>query len=239
MPDPDPSYMLTVLLADGTSLPVAVTRKRVKNLNLHIRADGSVAVSTPLQTSPDITQLFVDNHADWILNNKKRVRAQAIERDGGCPVPLSGPDAGTIPLWGARADAAQALQLPEGSLRPAAEGGLPAEQIQARIDGFYRTEVKRALPPVAARYEERLGVHAERWQVRTYKSQWGICTPGTGLIRINGALAAYPPVCLDAVVAHELVHLVEIGHNARFHALLDACCPENRTAHELLKARPR
>ena len=67
------------------------------------------------------------------------------------------------------------------------------------------------------------------------KTRWGSCTPKTGAIRINARLAAYPPTCLEMVVTHELVHLMEPSHNTRFHMLLDTYCPRNREALMLLK----
>ena len=51
-------------------------------------------------------------------------------------------------------------------------------------------------------------------------------------------LAAYPVECLDMVVAHELVHLLEPSHNQRFHALLDAYCPNNRALSQRLRQPP-
>ena len=70
------------------------------------------------------------------------------------------------------------------------------------------------------------------------KTRWGSCTPKTGAIRINARLAAYPSECLEFVVAHELVHLLEPSHNARFHTLLDEFCPGNRHLAKLLREAP-
>ena len=82
-------------------------------------------------------------------------------------------------------------------------------------------------------------VHATRWSVRRMRTRWGSCTPKTGAIRINSALAAYPPECLDYVVTHELMHLLEPSHNARFHVLLDRFYPRNRDVAGLLKRPAR
>lgn len=70
------------------------------------------------------------------------------------------------------------------------------------------------------------------------KSRWGSCTPARKTIRINTQLAAYPPLCLEMVVTHELVHLMEPSHNARFHALLDTYYPSNREASRILRKSP-
>lgn len=126
----------------------------------------------------------------------------------------------------------------------AAEGafalwGRPAEfPAGAQAAETWRTELERALPDTVARMEAATGLHAADWQLRVMKTRWGSCTPKTGRIRINVRLAAYDPVCLDYVVAHELTHLAEASHNARFHALLHAAFPRDREAEALLRKGP-
>jgi predicted metal-dependent hydrolase len=87
--------------------------------------------------------------------------------------------------------------------------------------------------------EEATGLRASGWQLRAMTSRWGSCTPTTGRIRLNVRLAAYPPTCLDYVVAHELTHLAEPSHNARFHELLARAYPHERAARALLRQDPR
>ncbi len=212
--------------AGAETYTVLVTRKRVKNLNLRVRGDGSVVASVPPRVSDARIQEFLDSRAHWIAEHVERRRA-ARERaeDGAAAVPE------TFPLWGAAVPTAElSSSAPRASAREAA-GATPAPD-RATFDRLlaerYRREVERALPAVVASLEERMGVHAARWQVRSMKTRWGSCTPGTRAIRINARLAAYPPAYLKFVVAHELCHLLEPSHNARFHALLDRFCPENR-----------
>ena len=292
---------IEITLPDGRLLPVTVTRKRVRNLNLRVRSDGSVVMSIPLRTSEAFARRFLESRAAWIA---ERVRRRS-ERDVGedAPVPLSGPDAGTIPLWGELVDAVQALGLEDGKgpgqgqgqgqgrgpgqgpgqgqgqgprtfgafisagggragARASGEAGAGARcdsddevrakadgrpdnrlgvlsaidpaELQTRIDALYRREIILALPEIARCCEDAMGVRATRWAVRRMKTRWGSCTPRTGAIRINSTLAAYPPECLEMVVAHELVHLMEASHNQRFHALLDRYCPRNRKIGALL-----
>lgn len=123
-----------------------------------------------------------------------------------------------------------------------AESALPAltrDEADEHVAARYRQEVERALPAVVEKLEQRMGVHANRWQVRSMKTRWGSCTPRTRAIRINARLAAYPPACLEFVVAHELCHLMEPSHNQRFHTLLDIYCPENRACAALLRQPAR
>lgn len=225
-----------ILNVDGLEIPVSVVRKRVKNLNLRVRADGTVTLSIPQHLPLARAREFLDRKGEWIA---ERVRRN-IERR---PSPdLAGELPDRIPLWGKLVprDSVQANSGQAASDRDASGQGAPGQTTidQAALDELYRTEVLRALPGIVERMEARIGVHAARWSVRVMKTRWGSCTPKTGAIRINARLAAYPPECLEFVVAHELVHLLEPSHNTRFHALLDEFCPDNRHPAKLLREAP-
>lgn len=220
-----------ILNVDGLEIPVSVVRKRVKNLNLRVRADGTVTLSIPQHLPLARAREFLDRKGEWIA---ERVRRN-IERR---PSPdLAGELPDRIPLWGKLVprDSVQA-----NSGQDVGGQGAPGQTAidQAALDELYRTEVLRALPGIVERMEARIGVHAARWSVRVMKTRWGSCTPKTGAIRINARLAAYPPECLEFVVAHELVHLLEPSHNTRFHTLLDEFCPGNRGIARRLKQQP-
>ena len=199
---------LEVRTPAGT-VPVTVVRKRVKNLNLRIHRDGTVSLSIPTRTPLVVAQDFLNRRADWIATHIERMRRRAVERKHAGKT-----EDGLVPLW--------------GRLQPAPGG---AEEIEA----LYRREVAQALPGAIARGEARVGVHAAGWQIRRMTSRWGSCTPARRTIRINSALAAYQPECLDYVVVHELTHLLEPSHNVRFHALVDQFCPRNREIARVLR----
>lgn len=235
-----------VLDIDGLEIPVSVVRKRVKNLNLRVRTDGTVTLSIPQHLPLARAREFLDRKGDWIAERVHR----NIERRPSPDFAGELPD--HIPLWGKLVPRDAVRVNPgQGAGGQSAPGQASVNQVargqaapgqtaidQAALDELYRTEVLRALPNVVERAEARIGVHATRWSVRTMKTRWGSCTPKTGAIRINARLAAYPAECLEFVVAHELVHLLEPSHNARFHALLDEFCPGNRHLAKLLREVP-
>lgn len=203
---------LVVMTALGR-IPVTVTRKRIKNLNLRVHPDGSVSLSIPQRVSLARAQDFLDRRSAWIAAHVARSTARAAE----AARLAAAPDA-TVPLWGAL---------------------VPAPGDSRAVDERYRREVTRALPEVVRRAEELVGVHAAGWQVRRMTSRWGSCTPARRTIRISSTLAAYPRACLTYVVIHELVHLIEPSHNARFHALVNRFCPESDACRALLRRPAR
>jgi predicted metal-dependent hydrolase len=52
------------------------------------------------------------------------------------------------------------------------------------------------------------------------RTRWGSCTPSRGTIRISSRLSRFPSWVLDAVIVHELAHLVQLGHGPAFQALI-------------------
>lgn len=242
---------------DGTPIPVVVTKKRVKNFNLRVTSSGEVHASAPLGASRERIEAFVKRNSAWIISRlAQREQRQATARE-----PLS--PSSIIALWGKpitvqdaldhnfkspaprpkQATFASFIGADKSNERPQAKrratlDGLTSDELQTRIDQLYASEVTSALRDMVHAYEIAMGVAVSRVSVRSMKTRWGSCTPKTGAIRIARELAAYPVECLDMVVAHELVHLLEPSHNQRFHALLDTYCPNNRALSQRLKQPP-
>lgn len=89
-----------------------------------------------------------------------------------------------------------------------------------------RRRLEEMLPSVIEKCEKRVGVHAEEWRLRDMKTRWGTCNVVKKRIWLNIWLAEYPAECLEYVVIHELVHLLERGHNSIFYGYMDTFCPE-------------
>lgn len=250
-------FTITIPNADETPVPVIVTKKRVKNFNLRVTPSGEVHASAPLGASRERIESFVARNSTWII---KRL-AQRKKRQAAACEPLS--PASIIPLWGMPVTVQDALDhnfesptprpkqatfasfmgtdKPSACAQPIRHedlSGMTPDELQARIDRLYTFEVTMALRDIVRAYEIAMGVTVARVSVRSMKTRWGSCTPKTGAIRIARELAAYPVECLDMVVAHELVHLLEPSHNQRFHSLLDTHCPNNRVLSQRLKRSP-
>lgn len=86
--------------------------------------------------------------------------------------------------------------------------------------------LKEQISRFAAKWEPVMGVHCERWTIRDMKSRWGSCTVTKKTIRLNLQLAKKPEECVEYVVVHELTHLLEPSHNARFHAYMKTYLPD-------------
>jgi len=83
-----------------------------------------------------------------------------------------------------------------------------------------------------------MGVEVERFYVQQMKTKWGSCNAASGSIRLNTELAKKPRECLEYIVVHEMVHLLERTHNARFVALMDQFIPKWQFYRDVLNRLP-
>lgn len=109
------------------------------------------------------------------------------------------------------------------------------EEEKMQYEPYYRKRLKDILPGMIAKWEPILGVKSARVSIRDTRSQWGSCNTRNGNISISVWLGAFPEECIEYVMVHELAHLLERGHNARFYGILDQYYPMWKHCRERLK----
>ena len=217
------------------NIDVTVTRKRVSRVNLRVRRDGSVAVSAPARVPLAQVRAFVESREDWV----RSARAQALARQAVRAQSLC--DGGTTRLLGKTLALSVEKDLPSGSAPHATRTAgtvvahVPRDDagpanVDLALQTLWRATLQEVLPPLFARYEGQMGVRCTGVLLRIMTSRWGSCNVRTGRITLNLELACHPASSAESVVAHELCHLLEPSHNARFHALMDGFCPWWRDA---------
>ncbi len=93
------------------------------------------------------------------------------------------------------------------------------------VEEWYRQELKKGVLPLIAKWEPLLQVKVRRFFIQRMKTKWGSCNHVAGTIRLNTELAKKPKKCLEYIVVHEMVHLLEPTHNTRFVELMDRFLP--------------
>lgn len=219
---------------------VDVSRKKIKNLHLRIcRRTGTVGVSAPMRMPLTVIRLFVLSKHGWI--KQQQVKLQSLER---APIQKYC-DQETHWIWGksytlhvVHAEGTPSIWLEEDRMILSVRAGTTVDQKQKVIDVWYRGLVQAALPELIRKWEPALGVKVCGCTVRQMKTRWGSCTPRSGRIRINSELAKKQPECLEYIVVHEMVHLLEPSHNQRFVALMNQFFPRWKSCHLELNRRP-
>jgi hypothetical protein len=104
-----------------------------------------------------------------------------------------------------------------------------APHIDRRIGDYLRREAKRDLETASVRFAADVGVTVGRIVVRDQSSRWGSCST-TGVLSYSWRLILAPGLVLNYLAAHEVAHLVEMNHSARFWRLVQTLCPDHERA---------
>ena len=226
---------------DVNGIFVEIVRKNIKHLYLRILpADGRVRVSAPLRLDDDEIRLAVMSRQGWIRRKQsqlehlrrqprgdyvsgeshyfegRRYRLNVIEQNSRPAVTL--PDDSTMVL----------------SVRPGSDRAR-REQV---LDQWYRRQLQDRLPALIGNWERRMGVRVNEVRIRKMKTRWGTCNRRARRIWLNLELMKKPAACLEYVVVHELVHLLERKHNNRFRTLMDKHLPRWRNHRDELNRTP-
>ncbi len=103
---------------------------------------------------------------------------------------------------------------------------------------WYRQELKKVLPTMAQECEKKTGISANEFRIKNMKTRWGTCNVHEGRIWINLQLAKKPMDCLEYVLIHELVHLLEKNHTSRFYRLVEDFYPTWKETKKRLDRTP-
>ena len=98
--------------------------------------------------------------------------------------------------------------------------------------------LRERIPDLLAKWEPIVGVQSESCRIKRMKTRWGSCNIKAKRIWLNLELAKKPPACLEYVLVHELVHLLERLHNDRFRAYMDEFMPQWCLYREELNQSP-
>jgi len=129
------------------------------------------------------------------------------------------------------------LQAQRKIKRLLAEGKLN-EPVHRDLESL-RKPMQHTLLELLPVWEERIGVQSSGCSVRKMRTRWGSCNVRTRKIWLSLELADKPPELLEYVLVHELVHLLEASHNARFYRFMDTFMPDWRDKHQRLNPLAR
>ena len=116
--------------------------------------------------------------------------------------------------------------------------GTDREKREAVLHRWYRQRLSEQIPLLIVKWEPVVGVEVADWAIRKMKTRWGSCNPDAQRIWLNLELAKKPSTCLEYILVHEMVHLLERHHNDEFRAYMDRLLPQWRLCRDELKKAP-
>lgn len=219
---------------------VQVVRKEIKNLHLGVYPpNGRVRVAVPLRVNDEAVRLAVIDKLAWIKRQQAKFEAQPRQslremvsgesqyvfgRRYRLRV-VQGPGPANVRICGRWIE----MHIAQDST---------ISQRSRLLQRWHRERLREQARPLMAKWQQRIGVQVTDWAIKRMKTKWGTCNPSAGRIWLNLELAKKPVPCLEYLIVHELVHLIERKHNERFIALMDEHLPDWKARRALLNAEP-
>jgi predicted metal-dependent hydrolase len=193
-------------------------RARRYTLRIHPSDREAILTMPPRGTIADARD-FAQRHGGWIAARLGRL-PKAAPFQPGVIVPLRGVAHKIVHRAGTRGTVWSEIR-DSGERILCVAGGI--EHIDRRIHDFLKREARRDLQKASEVYAGQLGVKVKRISIRDQSSRWGSCT-SAGSLSFSWRLILAPPYVLDYLAAHEVAHLVEMNHSARFWRVVAKVC---------------
>lgn len=217
-----------------------VLLKDIKNVHLSVYPpSGHVRISAPDGMSLENIRAYALSKLDWIRRQQTKLREQ--ERI----TPREYVDGESHYVWGKRyrlrvveSYDSVGVTLRGSSLILKVRPGTDAVRREELVETWLRAQLKPVIAELISKWEPKLGVTLQNFHVQRMKTKWGSCSPSRRAIRVNSELAKKPVECLEYIVVHELMHLIEPSHNSRFIRLMDENFPKWKFNREELNRLP-
>ena len=222
---------------DFMGMAVRVTPKKVKNLRLKVDlTNKDIAVSVPFYLSQQDVIKFLHSKQVWLLRQlqKSSPFTESLEYDEG----------GRLPLWGEKLiirhefAAKQKVYRDDCQFFFCSPSPLDVKTKQKLLSDFYRREMLIEANQLLATWQPRIGKSVNFLGIKNMKTKWGSCNITKARVWLSLYLAQYPKTCIEMVLVHELVHLLEASHNKKFYALMSEFLPSWEQSDAILKTQP-
>lgn len=226
------------IMIDG--ILISLERKRIKNMYLRILPpEGRVSVSAPMRMKEEEIERFIKSKLEWIRlqqdKMKNRNTLQEQEYVTGEKIYLWGR---AYPLVVKETTGRKRIMVTGEEVLLFIQNQSTSEQRKKLLHAWYKKALEQEIPFLLEKWEKRIGVKANSFSIRDMKTRWGTCHIQKKAICLNLQLAKKSPICLEYVLVHELVHLLEKSHNHVFKGYMDQFLPNWRSIKTELNGAP-
>lgn len=218
-----------------------IVRKAIKNLYLGVHPpEGRVRMAVPEHVTDERIRLAVVDKLSWIKKQQAEFFAQPRQSVREMVTAESHYFLGrSYRLEVIEKVGKHKVELVGGhKIRLTVSANTSTQARLKLINEWYREQLKQVIPKLIEQWQIKTGVVADDWGVKKMKTKWGSCNIEAKRIWLNLDLAKKPPECLEYIIVHELVHLLERNHNKRFIAYMDAFMPKWRMHRDTLNKSP-
>ncbi len=219
-----------------SNLEIFIDRKDIKNLHIGVYPPlGRIRVATPLRLNDEAVRLAVISRLAWIkkqrnnfLNQPRQSQREMVSGESHY-------------LFGKRylldviyENTKHEIIKKHSKLELHVKPNTTVKNRLLVLQEFYRSELKNELEKLIAKWENSIGIKLNSYEVKKMRTKWGSCNIEKKKILLNLELAKQPVKCIEYIIVHEMVHLLERHHNENFKALIDKYMPSWREKRDIL-----
>jgi predicted metal-dependent hydrolase len=208
-------------------IDIQIDRKEIKNLHVGVYPPhGRVRVATPVKIDDEAVRLAVVSKLSWIKKQVRHFQEQPRqtkrEMVSGESHYFLGKRYLLEVVYGA---IRHEVILKHSIIELHVRTGTSTENRLKLINEWYREQLHSIVQKLIPKWNERIGIELNSWSIKKMRTKWGSCNVDKKNILLNLNLAKTPVECIEYIVVHEMVHLLERHHNDNFKSLMDLYLP--------------
>jgi len=211
------------------NISIDVVRKDIKNLHLGVYPpNGRVRIASPLKIDDEAVRLFAISKMAWIKKQQLKFETQERQSERRFVSGESHYYKGNRYLLNViYHNAAPKVEIRNKTyIDLYVRVGSTKEKREKVLTEWYRNQLKVQVPALIDKWQKIIGVKVNDWGIKKMKTKWGTCTIASCRIWLNLELAKKPEHCLEYIIVHEMIHLIERNHTDRFVAYMNKFMPQ-------------
>ncbi len=221
-------------------LKVEVELKDIKNIHLSVYPPkGRVHISAPTRMSMDTIRIYAISKLSWIKKQQEKILSQEREAPReyitkeshyffGKRYLLKVIELDTVPIVNVKHTTLELYVRPGSSL----------EKRKEILENWYREQLRIESMKMIIEWEQKMNLKVDQLGIKKMKTKWGTCNENAKRIWLNFELVKKPIVCIEYIIVHEMVHLLERNHNDKFIAYMNHYLPTWRQLKKDLNKLP-
>jgi len=215
---------------------VQIDRKEIKNLHIGVYPPhGRVRVATPVKIDDEAVRLAVVSKLSWIKKQVRHFQEQPRqtkrEMVSGESHYFLGKRYLLDVIYGS---AKHQVVLKHSHLELHVRANTSVENREKLLSEWYREQLHNVVQGFIPKWEQKIDVTVDSWKIKKMRTKWGSCITDKKRVLFNLNLVKTPVECIEYIVVHELVHLLERHHNDNFKTYMDRYIPDWKQCRDVL-----
>ena len=226
---------------DVNGLIVKVVRTDIKNTHISIHPpEGHLRIAVPYNISEEAVRLAIISKLNWIKEKQKSFKDQLRQSEREYITGESHYFLGRRYLLDLNYTDNEPNVIIKNNhrLNLLTSQDATKEQRELIMTKWYKDEMNKLLIPLVDKWQNKIGIDIDSYNIRKMKTKWGSCNHDQKRILLNLELVKKPVHCLEYVLVHEMIHFLENTHNTVFVFYMDKFLPQWRTIKKELNQLP-